>query len=201
MKVAELYQGESGEFFEILSFSDNAACIISANTGVYSAVAKPFIDNYTIDWRFKYDFKTQEKAIKATKELRQMYFNFEDKNRVMSISQDIDSCIARNADGYHYDLDSAYDELIENNTAFDIACTMALVVKQHNQVGRDMRYNSAIVNWANEFLKNNDIDFDNFKRLPLCHTHAVVMNSFAETVKERFESENLEISRNGSLSL
>ncbi|MFR8295209.1 MAG: hypothetical protein ACLVAU_13690 [Ruminococcus sp.] len=53
----------------------------------------------------------------------------EDKNRVMSISQDIDSCIARNADGYHYDLDSAYDELIENNTAFDIACTMALVVK------------------------------------------------------------------------
>ena len=53
MKVAELYQGYNGEFFEILSFSDNAACIISANTGVYSAVAKPFIDNYTIDWRFK----------------------------------------------------------------------------------------------------------------------------------------------------
>ena len=43
MKVAELYQGYNGEFFEILSFSDNAACIISANTGVYSAVAKPFI--------------------------------------------------------------------------------------------------------------------------------------------------------------
>ena len=144
MKVAELYQGYNGEFFEILSFSDNAACIISANTGVYSAVAKPFIDNYTIDWRFKYDFKTQEKAVKATKELRQMYFNFEDKNRVMSISQDIDSCIARNADGYHYDLDSAYDELIESNTAFDIACTMALVVKQHNQVGRDMRYHSDV---------------------------------------------------------
>lgn len=40
MKVAELYQGYSGELFEILSFSDNAACIISANTGVYSAVAK-----------------------------------------------------------------------------------------------------------------------------------------------------------------
>lgn len=82
MKVAELYQGYSGELFEILSFSDNAACIISANTGVYSAVAKPLIDNYTIDWRFKYDFITQEKAINVTKELRQMYFNFEDKNRV-----------------------------------------------------------------------------------------------------------------------
>ena len=137
MKVAELYQGYNGEFFEILSFSDNAACIISANTGVYSAVAKPFIDNYTIDWRFKYDFKTQEKAVKATKELRQMYFNFEDKNRVMSISQDIDSCIARNADGYHYDLDSAYDELIESNTAFDIARTIEIVIKKNKLVERD----------------------------------------------------------------
>ena len=27
MKVAELYQGYNGEFFEILSFSDNAACV------------------------------------------------------------------------------------------------------------------------------------------------------------------------------
>ena len=48
MKVAELYQGYSGELFEILSFSDNAACIISANTGVYSAVAKPLIMTLTV---------------------------------------------------------------------------------------------------------------------------------------------------------
>ena len=64
MKVAELYQGYNGEFFEILSFSDNAACIIVGNTGVYSAVAKPFIDNYTIDWRFKYDFKHRKKQLR-----------------------------------------------------------------------------------------------------------------------------------------
>ena len=201
MKVAELYQGYSGELFEILSFSDNAACIISANTGVYSAVAKPLIDNYTIDWRFKYDFITQEKAINVTKELRQMYFNFEDKNRVMSISQDIDSCIARNADGYHYDLDSAYDELIENNTAFDIACTMALVVKQHNQVGRDMRYHSDVVEWANDFLQNNDIDFEQFKILPLCRSHAIVLNGFAEMVKERSENNGLSMTINSGMSL
>lgn len=38
MKVAELYQGYSGELFEILSFSDNAACIVSANTGVSNTI-------------------------------------------------------------------------------------------------------------------------------------------------------------------
>ena len=139
MKVAELYQGYNGEFFEILSFSDNAACIISANTGVYSAVAKPFIDNYTIDWRFKYDFKTQEKAVKATKELRQMYLHVEDKNRVMSISQVIDSCIARKADGYDYDLDRAYVGLIESNTAFDIACKIKFVLHDLNLPYSDFR--------------------------------------------------------------
>ena len=35
MKVAELYQGYSGELFEILSFSDNAASIISVFFGYY----------------------------------------------------------------------------------------------------------------------------------------------------------------------
>ena len=66
-------------------FSDNAACIISANTGVYSAVAKPLIDNYTIDWRFKYDFITQEKSDKCYKRsFGKCISNFEDKNRVMS---------------------------------------------------------------------------------------------------------------------
>lgn len=199
---AELFQGVDEELFEIISFSDNAACVFSVNNGIYSAVAKPYIQEYRIDWRFKYDYESKVKALKATKELRKMYVDFETKRRVMDISSDIDRCISLSSEGYHYDLSGAYDGLISSgNTSFDIACTTALVVKQHNQVGRDMRYNSVIVNWANEFLKNNDIDFDNFKNLPLCHTHAVVMNSFAETVKERFESENLEISRNGSLSL
>lgn len=201
MKTAELYQSCNGELFEILSFSDSAACIVSANTGVYSAAAKPFIDNYMIGWRFKYDFKTQEKAIKVTRELSKMFFDFEDKHRVMTISEDIDNCIARNADGYHYDLESAYDELIGNNTAFDIACTMALVVKQHNQVGRDMRYHNDIVEWANDFLQNNDIDFQQFKSIPLCQSHAVVLNSFAEKVKEKSESDGLNMTRNSGMSL
>ena len=111
------------------------------------------------------------------------------------------SCIARNADGYHYDLDSAYDELIESNTAFDIACTMALVVKQHNQVGRDMRYHSDVVEWANDFLQNNDIDFEQFKSLPLCHSHAIVLNGFAEMVKERSENNGLSMTINSGMSL
>jgi len=119
----------------------------------------------------------------------------------MSISQDIDSCIARNADGYHYDLDSAYDELIESNTAFDIACTMALVVKQHNQVGRDMRYHSDVVEWANDFLQNNDIDFEQFKSLPLCHSHAIVLNGFAERVKERSENNGLSVTITSGMSM
>ena len=159
------------------------------------------VDKYAKSTIYPSDFITQEKAINVTKELRQMYFNFEDKNRVMSISQDIDSCIARNADDYHYDLDSAYDELIENNTAFDIACTMALVVKQHNQVGRDMRYHSDVVEWANDFLQNNDIDFEQFKILPLCHSHAIVLNGFAEMVKERSENNGLSMTINSGMSL
>ena len=78
---------------------------------------------------------------------------------------------------------------------------MALVVKQHNQVGRDMRYHSDVVEWANDFLQNNDIDFEQFKILPLCHRHAIVLNGFAEMVKERSENNGLSMTINSGMSL
>ena len=84
-----------------------------------------------------------------------------------------------------------YDELIET-------------VEDTDETQETMSYSedqSFLPDYQELFLQNNDIDFEQFKSLPLCHSHAIVLNGFAERVKERSENNGLSVTITSGMSL
>lgn len=204
--TSELYQNiESGELFEIISFLDNSVCARSVADGKYAVLAKPIIDDYKISWRWRYDSNTKQESMKTAKEINDMYNDFADRFKIMDITKDIDSCVVKNSENFHYELGAAYDELINNgNSNFDIACAVALTIRQHNYNGRDIRFDDDAVEWAENFIDTYDVDFNNYRSTPLCSTHPIVLNGFAKVVKERFSDysrdNDIDLTNNSGLS-
>lgn len=117
-----------------------------------------------------------------------MYNDIQDSYKVIETCEKIDNALYSNSQDYHYNLEATYDELHKQYSTFDIAAATALTVKQHNYNGRDTRYSEETCQWANNFLEENDVDFNNFKSTPLCNAHSTVMNGFAKKLKDKLEN-------------
>ena len=103
---------------------------------------------------------------------------------VESVSRVIDDEINANREGYHYDFDSAYKKITENNSVFDVCAAVALTV---NKAEWDGRYSNTSKKWAKDFLCKNNIDTKDYERVRLCETHRAVFDGFTEWLANKIK--------------
>lgn len=168
----------------ITSYSDDERKGIN-----YSVISKPLISNSILEWRLKYDNFNYEKALEFAKEIDHMYTQVENNRVVTSTARDIDTQITKSSkELYHYDLQQAYEKTAEMHSEFDIALTTALTLHKYNWDGRISPNNKA---WADNFLKANDVDTNEYNQFIACETHLAIFNGFADTVRKNIANRSI----------
>lgn len=186
----------SGDLLELLSFFDYSACFKRLKDGIYVAASKPYYDDEcSVTLRTAYKYSKKPQAIQAAKEINDMYSDYMDKYRVKEISQDIDNALFLS-----HDNSAIYDSLTgyDNYSDFDLACTAALTIKCN-----ESDYPSDMVQWADKFLKDNELDIAIYDGNDFTVTSPSDFSKFAREVKDRADSQSdiLDLRKQNDLSL
>lgn len=107
---------------------------------------------------------------------------------VEGVSRVIDDEINSNREGYHYDFDTAFENMRKKCSVFDICTAVALTV---NKADWDGRFSNTSKKWVENFLFTKDIETGDFKGIRLCDTHRAVLNGFTEWLFDKVKKENL----------
>ncbi|MBR1421840.1 MAG: hypothetical protein IJ571_00145 [Ruminococcus sp.] len=196
MTESYVYQERSsGDLFELLSFFDNSACFKRLKDGIYIAASKPYYEDGVVTLRTAYKYARKMQAIKEAKEINDMYSDYMDKYNVKEISQDIDKALLLS-----HNNSAIYDSLTgyDNYSDFDLACTAALTIKCNEN-----DYPSDIVQWADKFLEDNELDIAIYDGNDFTVTSPSAFSQFAREVKDRADSssEVLDLRQQNDLSL
>ena len=183
--MADRIYTNAGKLYEIINEYGICTVLNDLATQEYCCVTKAHIEDNEIHWQTSCVFEKKHQAVKYAKEVETMYEIYKNRALIENVSQKLDDEISNYRDGDSFDnaFAKAYELTQEQYSTFDICATIALTVDRASEW--DRRYSVSNVNWAKDFLFDNDIDANDYKSARLCNTHPAALNGFVDYLRDR----------------
>ena len=195
-----VYTGKNGRLYELGKVFMYTAVVQDFQSRTYAVITKPNISDYgLLWWRTKQDgFKSRTKATKTAKELDQMYSLMEKNQEIKNVAEDIDDLISKSyISNFNYDLDEAFNKIIEKHSEFEVAQAVALTINAKSWDGRFSQLNKA---WADNFITFNGIKTEEYDRFYGCNTHSALLDGFTDVVRKNIANRSITELRGESIA-
>ncbi len=113
-------------------------------------------------------------------------------------AEDIDDLISKSyISNFNYDLDEAFNKIIEKHTEFEVAQAVALTINAKSWDGRFSQLNKA---WADNFITFNGIKTEEYDRFYGCNTHSALLDGFTDVVRKNIANRSINELRGESIA-
>lgn len=178
--MSELIYTHGGQVFEILEQYGICTVLNDIAQQTYYCATKVNIVDSEIHWQTASVFEKKQQAVKLAQEVDKMYEMLKNRALVEKVGYKLDDEIKKNRNGDNFDecFDITLKEMKDEYSTFDICAAVALAVNSASDW--DRRYSNASIQWAKDFLYENDIEPADYKSIRLSNTQPVILNGFAE---------------------